>query len=114
MSSSFRVKFNLPRSFVRSKVYLTALLISLLSIALLTPGLWQQTEAEQKPVDNSAVVQLVGPRTIAVQPGSLLEQKFNISDVQKDQITTPLLLVTGAVVARLPAGSSPIGRPLAI
>lgn len=71
-------------------------------------GAWQQTEAEQKPLDNSAVVKLVGPRTIAVQPGSLLEQKFDIFEVQKEQITTPLLLVTGAVVARLPAGSSPM------
>jgi len=104
MSSLFRLKLNLPSGFVRSIIYL----IPLLSVALLMLGIWQQAEAEQKPTDKSAVVKLVGPRTIAVQPGSLLEQKFDISKVQKEQITTPLLLVTGAVVARLPAGSSPM------
>ena len=92
---------NLPRHHVHLKIRL----IILLAVALLT---WQSTHAETKPVDNSAVVKLVGPRTIAVQPGSLLEQKFNISEVKKEQITTPLLLVTGAVVARLLAGSSPM------
>ncbi|MDP1774417.1 MAG: efflux RND transporter periplasmic adaptor subunit [Methylobacter sp.] len=109
MSSLFRLKINLPGSFFQPKIRLIALLsIALLSIALLVFGLWQSNKTEQKPVDNSAVVKLVGPRTIAVQPGSLLEQKFNISDVKKEQITTPLLLVTGAVVARLPAGSNPM------
>ncbi|MFA6072100.1 MAG: hypothetical protein WC810_26340, partial [Janthinobacterium sp.] len=109
MSSLFRLKSNLPGSFFQSKIRLLALLsIALLAIGLLVFGLWQSTKTKQKPVDNSAVVKLVGPRTIAVQPGSLLEQKFNISDVKKEQITTPLLLVTGAVVARLPAGSNPM------
>ncbi len=104
MNSLFRLKLTLPSGFARSIIYL----IPLLAVALLMLGIWQQTEAEQKPIDKSAVVKLVGPRTIAVQPGSLLEQKFDISEVQKEQITTPLLLVTGAVVARLPAGSSPM------
>jgi len=109
MSSLSRLKIKLPGSFFRSKTRLMALLsIALLAIGLLVFGLWQSTKAKQKPVDNSAVVKLVGPRTIAVQSGSLLEQKFNISDVEKEQITTPLLLVTGAVVARLPAGSNPM------
>jgi multidrug efflux pump subunit AcrA (membrane-fusion protein) len=41
---------------------------------------------------------------IAVQPGSLLEQKFDIPTVQKERIVTPLLTVTGAVMARLRPG----------
>ncbi len=81
---------------------------ALLLIAMSAPGLWQSTPAEQTSVDNGAVVQLVGPKTIAVQSGSLLEQKFSISEVKKEQITTPLLLVTGAVVARLPSGGGPM------
>jgi cobalt-zinc-cadmium efflux system membrane fusion protein len=57
--------------------------------------------------DTSPVVSLSKPRIIAVKSGSLLEKKLTISTVQKQQIITPLLVVTGAVVARLPKGSGP-------
>ncbi|MEC4750593.1 efflux RND transporter periplasmic adaptor subunit [Methylomicrobium sp. Wu6] len=42
-----------------------------------------------------------------MQAGSLLEQKLDISVVLRDQITTPLLLATGSVVAHLAPGSNP-------
>jgi hypothetical protein len=58
--------------------------------------------------DDTSLVRLVGPRLISVKAGSLLEQKFNISTVKKEKINTPLLMVTGAVVARLPIGSAPM------
>ncbi|ASF46885.1 efflux RND transporter periplasmic adaptor subunit [Methylovulum psychrotolerans] len=65
--------------------------------------------ADTKPetVVSSPVVELAGNRLIRVKAGSLLEQKFSITSVQKQRITTPLLVVTGAVVARLPVGSAP-------
>lgn len=65
--------------------------------------------ADSKPetVVSSPVVELAGNRLIRVKAGSLLEQKFSITSVQKQRITTPLLVVTGAVVARLPVGSAP-------
>jgi hypothetical protein len=50
------------------------------------------------------MVALAGPYLIAVQPGSLLEKKFQFSEVRRETLTTPLLTVTGAVVARLRAG----------
>jgi len=68
---------------------------------------WQPGQAQQNIVDNTAVVKLIGPRTVGVKAGSLLEQKLNISIVPKEQITTPLLLATGSVVAHLAPGSNP-------
>lgn len=53
-------------------------------------------------------VTLAGPGLIAVQPGSLLEKKLELTVVRKERVTTPLLTVTGAVMARLRAGSSAV------
>jgi len=77
--------------------------IALLALLSLNAG------ADTKPetVVSSPVVELAGNRLIRVKAGSLLEQKFSITSVQKQRITTPLLVVTGAVVARLPVGSAP-------
>ncbi|MEW6037460.1 MAG: efflux RND transporter periplasmic adaptor subunit [Pseudomonadota bacterium] len=47
---------------------------------------------------------MAGPWLVAVEPGSLLEQKFDIPTVRKERIVTPLLTVTGAVMARLRPG----------
>jgi cobalt-zinc-cadmium efflux system membrane fusion protein len=86
------------------------ILLIILILAVLSIVVWQVT-SDQKPstpgTDNSPVVSLIEPRVIAVKAGSLLEKKFNISTVQKQQVSTPLLVVTGAVVARLPKGSGP-------
>src|SRR2546425_3758883 len=60
-----------------------------------------------EPSQNAAVVQLAGPRLIAVQAGSLLEKKLAIVPASWEQIATPVLTVTGAVVARLRAGGEP-------
>lgn len=51
---------------------------------------------------------LAGPYLIAVQPGSLLEQKLEFPTVRKERLTTPLLTVTGAIMSRLRAGSGPM------
>ncbi|CAA9891010.1 RND transporter [Candidatus Methylobacter favarea] len=82
-------------------------LLAVMSIpAFLAAG--RQVAAVPQKADTTAVVELVAPRIIAVKTGSLLEQKLSISAVQKEQITTPLLTVAGAVVARLPQGSGPM------
>ncbi len=47
---------------------------------------------------------LAGHGQIAVHPGSLLEKKLDLTIVQKERITTPLITVTGAVMARLRDG----------
>ncbi|MDD5273414.1 MAG: RND transporter, partial [Methylovulum sp.] len=64
-------------------------------------------ESKAEDIASSPVVELAGARLIRVKAGSLLEQKFSIAPVKKERISTPLLLVTGAVVARLPVGSAP-------
>jgi membrane fusion protein, heavy metal efflux system len=60
-----------------------------------------------EPTRNANVVQLVGPRLIAVTPGSALDKKLVIAGVSKQQTPAPLLSVTGSIVARLPAGRGP-------
>jgi membrane fusion protein, heavy metal efflux system len=69
--------------------------------AMATPAL--RTE----PTGSANVVQLVGPRLIAVTPGSSLDKKLVIAGASKQKTPAPLLSVTGSVVARLPAGRGP-------
>ncbi|MGH8550375.1 MAG: efflux RND transporter periplasmic adaptor subunit [Methylococcales bacterium] len=66
-------------------------------------GIKPETQAAR-----SDAVTLAGPGLIAVNPGSLLERKLDLTIVQKERITTPLLTVTGAVMARLRAGTGPV------
>ena len=103
---------NAPRSqrarlWLMGKLGFTALAIGTVLLLLWSP--WQKPTAVSKtePSQNSAVVQLVGPRLIAVQAGSLLEKKLAIVPASREQITTPVLTVTGSVVAHLRAGSEP-------
>jgi len=95
--------FSLSGRLLRFKIGL----LLLPAIILFLPLSWQAGRAEQAHADPTAVVKLAGPKIVAVQAGSLLEQKLDISVVPKDQITTPLLLATGSVVAHLAPGSNP-------
>ncbi|MFZ2725728.1 MAG: efflux RND transporter periplasmic adaptor subunit [Methylococcaceae bacterium] len=82
---------------------------SVLISSFLLINLGFSNTTEQSNSNNTPpVVELKSSRLISVKTGSLLEQKLNITTVQKQRITTPLLLVTGAVVARLPIGSEPM------
>lgn len=86
------------------------ILLIIVILAVLLIIVWQVTTGQKTgtpAADTSPVVSLIEPRVIAVKAGSLLEKKFNISTVQTQQVSTPLLVVTGAVVARLPKGSGP-------
>ncbi|MGH8497948.1 MAG: efflux RND transporter periplasmic adaptor subunit [Methylococcales bacterium] len=81
-----------------------------MAMAVLLPGLWREAAAGQNEAaatEMPVVVQLVKPGLILVRSGSLLEKKLDISTVRKQPINTPLLVVTGAVVARLPIGTTP-------
>lgn len=75
--------------------------------ALLVPLALQTGEAKPAAPDEQAVVRLAGPGLVAVRPGSLLEQKLTLSPVAKEELTTPLLLATGSVVAHLAPGTNP-------
>src|SRR5215510_7492532 len=80
------------------------------TVLLLLWSPWQKPPAavlKPEPLQNATVVQLVGPRLIAVQAGSLLEKKLAIVPASREQIATPVLTVTGSVVARLRAGGEP-------
>lgn len=79
-------------------------------LAILIGNSWHEAASDQKEFTAEGapkVVQLIEPGLIEVKPGSLLEKKFDISTAQKKRISTPLLVVTGAVVAHLPIGSTP-------
>jgi hypothetical protein len=60
--------------------------------------------ASTRGTEDAAVVRLVGPSLIEVAPESPLAAKLDAGPVASETIATPLLTVTGSVVARLGAG----------
>ncbi|HUL12491.1 MAG TPA: efflux RND transporter periplasmic adaptor subunit [Methylococcaceae bacterium] len=82
---------------------------ALLLLAALAWQFWPSAAGPPPPSHaETAAVSLAGPYLIAVQPGSLLEQKLEFPTVRKERLTTPLLTVTGAIMSRLRAGSGPM------
>jgi len=77
-------------------------------IGAVTIWLWQGHEAPNKPIPKVDSVSLAGPGLIAVQPGNPLEKKLELTTVKQEQISSPLLSVTGAVMARLRSGAGPV------
>ncbi len=49
-------------------------------------------------------VTLAGPYLISVRPGSLIEKKLELTQMRDERIVSPLLTVTGAIMARLRTG----------
>ncbi|CAL1239653.1 efflux RND transporter periplasmic adaptor subunit [Candidatus Methylocalor cossyra] len=83
--------------------------VGLSLVAVLIWRYWPSTAGTAPPkAAESAAVTLAGPYLIAIDPGSLLRKKLEFSTVREERITTPLLTVTGAVMARLRAGSGPV------
>lgn len=74
------------------------------------PSLEANAPPAAPPVANpdNPAVSLAGPGLVAVRPGSLLEKKLEIAKVRQERLTTPLLSVSGAVMARLRAGAGPM------
>lgn len=86
--------------------------IWLIAAALIGAAVWQfraSPVVEPQPrLVQSDEVRLAGPGLIEVRPGGLLEKKLDLTIVRKERITTPLLTVTGAVMARLRDGPGPV------
>lgn len=79
-------------------------------VAALAWRYWPATASVPPPKPSEAsAVGLAGPYLIAVAPESLLEKKLEVPTVRQERLTTPLLTVTGAVMARLRAGSGAMG-----
>jgi cobalt-zinc-cadmium efflux system membrane fusion protein len=96
------------RLWLMIKVGFAALVIGTVLVLLWSP-FREPTAAVPKtePPQNAAVVQLVSPRLIAVQAGSLLEKKLAVVPASREQLAAPVLTVTGSVVARLRSGNEP-------
>lgn len=69
---------------------------------------WQGQDVADKPGPKNEAVSLAGPGLIAVQPGIPLEKKLELTTVKQERINSPLLSVTGAVMARLRLGSGSV------
>jgi hypothetical protein len=54
----------------------------------------------------SEVARLVGPRLVAIAPGSALERKLDLRSVKLERVSSPLLTVTGSIAARLATGTA--------
>lgn len=82
--------------------------LSWLFLLLLVVVLWRFVAEAPRPTAappaEPPAVRLVAPALIAVQPGSPLEHKLETTTIRKERIQTPLLTVTGAVMARLRTG----------
>jgi len=82
-----------------------------LAVTLMIIG-WRKIVSNQEvPPENPAptpAVSLAGPFLIAVQPGSPLERKLEVTTGRNERIQTPLVTVTGAVMARLRPGQGSI------
>lgn len=68
----------------------------------------QGQDLTDKPSPKIDAVSLAGPGLIAVQPGIPLEKKLELTTVKQEQISSPLLSVTGAVMARLRSGTGTV------
>jgi cobalt-zinc-cadmium efflux system membrane fusion protein len=53
----------------------------------------------------AAMVEVAGPHLVAVRPGTPLANKLDVRTVAAERISSPLLTVTGSIVARLAPGS---------
>jgi len=84
----------------------------MLATAFAAGAIWKYRSAvPNQPASKQAAapaVSLAGPHRIAVQPGSPLEKKLDVSTVRNERIQTPLLTVTGAVMAKLRPGPGSI------
>ena len=81
------------------------LIVVALGVALMMRG--AEPEKVSAPSTEAAVAEMVrvaGPHLIAVQPGTPLASKLEVRTLVAEPISTPLLTVTGSIVARLAPG----------
>lgn len=90
------------------KIRLIAWLL-LIAVGILIFWLWRSShETQTRLAPKSDAVSLAEKGLIQVQPGTPLEKKLSSGGVNQERIQSPLLSVTGAVMARLRAGSGPV------
>lgn len=86
-------------------------LLCLLTVAAMATW-WQFRQHGTPPLAiqsaQTETVSLAGPGLIAVLPDNPFEKKLALTNVRRERITSPLLSVTGAVMARLKPGSGPL------
>jgi cobalt-zinc-cadmium efflux system membrane fusion protein len=75
-------------------------------IYLAWPG-HSPSELGERPTPPDEVVQVVGPRSIRVRPGTPLDSKRHVASVEAVWLTAPVLPVTGTTLASLRAGFLP-------
>jgi hypothetical protein len=76
---------------------------SVLVYLMLTPAV-PPPSAEQRRPPQAEIVEVVGPGRIRIRPGTPLEEKLQILTVETTRIDSPVLSVTGTVVASLRPG----------
>lgn len=94
-----------PSATKKALAWLAALGLAVAAFSYYGPS---PVHAQPPAPTESQAVSLAGPYLIAVKPGSLLEKKLSIADARQVRLTTPLLSVSGAVMARLRPGNGPI------
>ena len=84
---------------------LLAVFIALAAVVYLV---WPEGHSdESSPLPPEAeIVKLVKPHLLTIVPGTPLEKKLQVAEVDKQTTTAPLLKVTGAVVGAAGAAAS--------
>ncbi len=83
---------------------LQLVLAVLIAVAAIVFLLWPETpagEGAQSASQDAEIVKLAGQHRLTIVPGTPLEQKVKVADVNRQRTSAPLLKVTGSVVARL-------------
>lgn len=79
--------------------------IGLVLVWILTPHRGHQVSSVSIPISSTDAVTVLGPSRIAIAPDSPLAARLDITTIESRKIATPLLVVTGSVVARIRTGS---------
>jgi multidrug efflux pump subunit AcrA (membrane-fusion protein) len=91
------------------------LLAILGAVAVLVFLLWPASKSPKQVLAETGkgveAVKLVGPCLVRVTPGTPLEEKLALVLATSQSVSAPLVKVTGAIVARLPAGNDPANNP---
>jgi hypothetical protein len=91
------------------------LLAILVAVAVLVWLLWPASKAaKESPTEISQAVEAVkqvGPGLVKVTPDTPLEKKLVVVLAASQSVSVPIVKVTGAIVARLPAGNDPSKDP---
>ena len=77
--------------------------------------LWPPSKAPREALAQTGKgvedVKLIGPCLVKVTSGTPLEQKLAVAQAASQLVSAPIVKVTGAIVARLPAGNNPAKDP---